>query len=94
MTAETVPSVSQSLLSVEELACSASTDAHHHVPQDFPFPEPSCMSELFESNPRLFSFVVDPTQTGLEFSLHLGTIFAVSPGSQRCTMGLIDFELS
>ena len=64
MVAEMLPSTSHSLVSVEGIRSPASSDAAHHQPQEFPFPEPSCGLGLFESDPRILGFIPDPIQTG------------------------------
>jgi hypothetical protein len=60
MAAEAVPNASHSL--VEGIRCSASVDGADH--QHYPFTEASCVSGLYEGDPRMFGFAADPTQTG------------------------------
>ena len=61
---EILPSGS-SPVSVEETGHSASADGvHHHSHQSFPFPEATCVSGIFESDPRVFDFAMNPIQTG------------------------------
>ena len=88
MVAEALPSTSHSLVSVEETGCSTSADGPHHASQDFPFPEASCVSGLFESDPRLFGFVAgDPIQTGFWSELSSQQTWTSTPPTQlvQCT---------
>jgi hypothetical protein len=64
MVVQALPTTSYSSVPVEEIACPTTVDeSHRHVPQTFSFP-PTCVSGLFESDPRIFGFVADATPTG------------------------------
>lgn len=79
---ETLPSTSHSLVPVEETRCPTSAD-----PRDFPFPQASCVSGLYESDPRMFAFVADPIQPGFWGELPSQQTWAPSPPTQlvQCT---------
>ena len=59
-----LPSGSPSVL-LGETGHSASADGvQPHAHQDFPFPDASCVSGMFESDPRVFDFAINPMQKG------------------------------
>lgn len=76
MVADTLPSAPHSLVAVEEIGCSASTDG------DFPFPDANCVSGLFESDPRMFGFVANPIQTNFWGQLPSQQTWTSTPSTQ------------
>ncbi|KAF9647928.1 hypothetical protein BDM02DRAFT_3145073 [Thelephora ganbajun] len=79
--AETLPSTSHSLVAVEEIGRSTSVDGVH-APQDFPFPEASCVSGLFGNGPGMFDFVPNPMQTGYWGDVHSHQAWTSNPSTQ------------
>jgi len=82
MAAETLSSASHSLVSVEEITCSAPLDRTHHAPQVFPFPDASCVPGLPESDPRMFGFVAGQMQTAFWGELPSEHAWTSTPSTQ------------
>lgn len=62
---EALTNASYSSVPAEGIPCStAVSEAHHHSPQDFPFPASGCLPGLYENDSRMFSFETDQIQRG------------------------------